>query len=464
MPKKAKPAGAGKEEGPAPCKQLKMEAAGGPSTLNFSSPSGLFESLIAPIKTETFFKEFWEQKPLLIQREDLALATYYQSLFKLTDLRSLCSRGMDYGRDVNVCRCVNGKKKVLNKDGKVHFLQLRKDFDQKRATIQFHQPQRFKDELWRIQEKLECYFGSLVGSNVYITPAGSQGLPPHYDDVEVFILQLEGEKHWRLYPPTRPLAREYSVEAEDRIGRPAHEFTLKPGDLLYFPRGTIHQADTPPGLAHSTHVTISTYQNNSWGDFLLDTISGLVFDTAKEDMEFRAGIPRQLLLQVETTAVATRRLSGFLRKLADRLEGTNALLSADMKKDFVMNRLPPYYVGDGAELSTPGGQLPRLDSVVRLQFKDHVVLTVGPDQSRSDETQEKMVYVYHSLKNRREIHMMGNEETECHGLRFPLSHVDALKQIWNSSAISVKDLKLPTDEEKESLVLSLWTECLIQVV
>lgn len=24
-----------------------------------------------------------------------------------------------------------------------------------------------------------------------------------------------------------PLAREYSVEAEDRIGRPAHEFTLK---------------------------------------------------------------------------------------------------------------------------------------------------------------------------------------------------------------------------------------------
>lgn len=178
----------------------------------------------------------------------------------------------------------------------MHFLQLRKDFDQKKATIQFHQPQRFKDELWRIQEKLECYFGSLVGSNVYLTPAGSQGLPPHYDDVEVFILQLEGEKHWRLYQPTVPLAREYSVEAENRIGKPAYEFMLKPGDLLYFPRGTIHQADTPPGLAHSTHLTISTYQSSSWGDFLLDTISGLVFDMAKADVEFRAGIPRQLLL------------------------------------------------------------------------------------------------------------------------------------------------------------------------
>ncbi|EPQ16395.1 MYC-induced nuclear antigen [Myotis brandtii] len=490
MPKKAKPAGTGQEEGPAPCKQPKAEAAAGPFTLNFDSPSGFFESLISPIQTETFFKEFWEQKPLLIQREDPALAAYYQSLFRLSDLKSLCGRGMYYGRDVNVCRCVHGKKKVLNKDGKVHFLQLRKDFDQKRATIQFHQPQRFKDELWRIQEKLECYFGSLVGSNVYITPAGSQGLPPHYDDVEVFILQLEGQKHWRLYHPTVPLAREYSVEAEDRLGRPAHEFTLKAGDLLYFPRGTIHQADTPPGLAHSTHLTISTYQSrgtihqadtppglahsthltistyqsSSWGDFLLDTISGLVFDATKEDVAFRAGIPRQLLLQVETTADARRRLSGFLRTLADRLEGTNQLLSSDMKKDFVMNRLPPFHVGDGAALSTPGGQLPRLDSIVRLRYKDHIVLTVMPDQGGSDETQEKMVYIYHSLQNRRETHMMGSEETEAHGLRFPLSHVDALKQIWSSSAISVKDLKLATDEEKESLALSLWTECLLQVV
>ncbi|XP_012932538.1 ribosomal oxygenase 2 isoform X4 [Heterocephalus glaber] len=420
MPKKVKPTENGKEEGPVPSKQVKVEAVGGASTLNFDSPGSLFKSLISPIKTETFFKEFWEKKPLLIQRDDPALATYYQSLFRLADLKSLCSQGLYYGRDVNVCRSVSGKKKVLNKDGKVHFLQLRKDFDQKRATIQFHQPQRFKDELWRVQEKLECYFGSLVGSNVYITPAGSQGLPPHYDDVE-------------------------------------------PGDLLYFPRGTIHQADTPPGLAHSTHVTISTYQNNSWGDFLLDTISGLVFDTAKEDVELRSGIPRQLLMQVETSGVATR-LSSFLRTLADRLEGTKELLSSDMKKDFVIHRLPPYYVGDGTELSTPGGVLPRLHSTVRLQFRDHIILTVGPDQNRSDEAQEKMVYIYHSLKNRRHTHMMGNEETESHGLRFPFSHVDALKQIWNSSAISVKDLKLTTDEEKENLVLSLWTECLVQVL
>ena len=33
------------------------------------------------------------------------------------------------------------------------------------------------------------------------------------------------------------------------------------GDVLYFPRGTIHQAETPAGVEHSTHLTLSTYQN-----------------------------------------------------------------------------------------------------------------------------------------------------------------------------------------------------------
>lgn len=35
----------------------------------------------------------------------------------------------------------------------------------------------------------------------YLTPAGSQGFSPHYDDIEAFVLQLEGRKNWKLYSP-----------------------------------------------------------------------------------------------------------------------------------------------------------------------------------------------------------------------------------------------------------------------
>lgn len=197
----------------------------------------------------------------------------------------------------------------------------------------------------------------------------------------------------------------------------------------------------------------------------MDSISGLVFDIAKEDVALRTGMPRRMLMNVETPADVTRKLSGFLRTLADQLEGRKELLSSDMKKDFVMHRLPPFCVENGTESMNPGGKLPRLNSIVRLQFKDHIVLTVGPDQNQSDEAQQKMVYIYHSLKNERQTHMMGKEvETEIYGLRFPLSYVDALKQIWCGSPVRVKDLKLGTDEEKENLAVSLWTECLVQVL
>ncbi|KAJ7416483.1 Bifunctional lysine-specific demethylase and histidyl-hydroxylase MINA [Willisornis vidua] len=469
MPKKGgKHLEMGKET-QAQCKRAKLEAPCSPSVLNFETPDSLFASLISPIKEEEFFREYWEQKPLLVQRDDPLVAAYYLSLFQLAELQELCHQGLCYGRDVNVCRCVKGKKKVLNKGGKVNYVQLKKDFDQKKATIQFHQPQRFKEELWKIQEKLECYFGSLVGSNVYITPQGSQGLPPHYDDVEVFILQLEGEKHWRLYKPTVHLAREYNVESEERIGNPTHEFILKPGDLLYFPRGTIHQADTPLGTSYSTHLTISTYQNNSWADFLLDAIPCLVFDTAKDDVALRKSIPRQLLMV--DAAEWTEKLSSLLRRLAERVEQSRELRASDMRKDFITHRLPPC-LGGGSESLGPGGKFPKIDSKIRLQFRDHVLLTVEPDQEDADEIRRDMVYVYHSLKNRRETHMMGTEDdtaseggtAQTHGLRFPLSHLGALKQIWSSSTVNVQELNLPSDEEKQNLALALWSECLIQVL
>ena len=44
------------------------------------------------------------------------------------------------------------------------------------------------------------------------------------------------------------------------------EVTLKPGDVLYFPRGYIHQAKTEK--KHSLHLTISVYQKTSRCDLL----------------------------------------------------------------------------------------------------------------------------------------------------------------------------------------------------
>ena len=34
------------------------------------------------------------------------------------------------------------------------------------------------------------HFGSMVGANVYLTPPGTQGFAPHWDDVEVILSHL----------------------------------------------------------------------------------------------------------------------------------------------------------------------------------------------------------------------------------------------------------------------------------
>lgn len=56
---------------------------------------------------------------------------------------------------------------------------------------------------------------------------------------------------------------------------------------------------------------------------------------------------------METSTAAKRKVSGFLRTLADQLEDRKGLQSSDMKKDFVMCRLPPY-LENGTDLLEPG--------------------------------------------------------------------------------------------------------------
>ncbi|KAK1800426.1 hypothetical protein P4O66_005657, partial [Electrophorus voltai] len=466
MPKKGRSATSSPEQerkSAASAKQRKTDCNSSAGPLCYDSPAGLFHSLIAPVAVEEFFQQYWEKKPLLLQRSEPAVTAFYQSLFRLSELKQLCTLGLEYTRDLNLCRCVNGKKKVMNKEGRVNYNQLRKDFDQRRATIQFHQPQRFKDELWHIQEQLECFFGSLVGSNVYITPPESQGLPPHYDDVEVFILQLEGQKRWRLYEPTIPLAREYSLEPEDRIGRPTHDIILKAGDLLYFPRGTIHQADTPAGAEHSTHLTLSTYQNTSWGDFLLDVLPGFLFDSMKTDINLRHGLPRNLLSSSGVSTEVNKQVCVFLRGLAERLEhGKQELRSSEMRRDFISSRLPPYCIRE--EDLTPVGKLPTLEDSVCVRFKEHILLTVEPSQDNTDEATELAVFLLHSLKNKRETHMMGTrdeeddqddeeETSQFQGLRFPITHLSALRQLLSGERLLVAELPLQQDTDKLGLVL-----------
>ncbi|KAL7526476.1 hypothetical protein ACHAWF_005033 [Thalassiosira exigua] len=86
-----------------------------------------------------------------------------------------------------------------------------------------------------------------------------QGFAPHYDDVDVFVMQLEGYKQWRVCAPfgkgetlPRKSSSDYTDDEVEERGEEVLDVVLGPGDVMYLPRGWIHRAETvarPPGIA-----------------------------------------------------------------------------------------------------------------------------------------------------------------------------------------------------------------------
>jgi lysine-specific demethylase/histidyl-hydroxylase NO66 len=229
-------------------------------------------------------------------------------------------------------------------------------FETNGCTVRFLCPQKHHDTLHRLLSTMESEFGCMVGCNAYLTPGyASQGFAPHYDDIEAFILQLEGKKRWKVYAPLHGQETLPRISSDDFVmvgttitsdrkdkdqnhddndddddddnnysdhqttssflrrtcnatvrddGRrqildnPVLDVVLLPGDMLYIPRGWIHQAVTLPREKEpSLHLTISCMQRWAWAD-LMELIIPEALKAAVEHESYttlREGLPRNFL-------------------------------------------------------------------------------------------------------------------------------------------------------------------------
>lgn len=479
-------------------------ASDAPPQLDFASPKTLFQSLLHPVDFAHFFDQHWEKSPLVVKGSRTA---GWPDLFSKQILEDLLRRhSVQFGRDLNACRYHSGRVEDVGAPPgsgprltPERFQRLYQDG----VTVQFFQPQRFQEGLWRVMENLESFFGCLVGCNVYLTPGGTQGFAPHYDDVEVFVLQLEGAKRWRLYRPPLELPRGYSRDLRpEEIGEPTHDVVIEKGDLLYFPRGTVHQAETPQGMRHSTHVTISTYQHNSWGDYITSVFPHLMTEAMKVDVDFRRGLPINFIKS--TKLAKTDKVQSVIGILLDKLVKLRTqkfLAPASMVEGFMSSRLPPFGVdGKSLQETVPEGPSPTLSSQIRLKHPEHVCWFLKPkaiggteddsddecpgpptpppgphrsvlhqSTSESTDSDEEILFVYSSLYNDRLTHMMGgckdDESAPSPPLRFPKQYLDAMEQLRATcdQFSPVSTLPLGTDGDRETLVTTLWNCHLLEV-
>ncbi len=85
-------------------------------------------------------------------------------------------------------------------------------------------------------------------ANLYFSMQSHQAFGPHYDTHDVFALHCEGEKIWNIYenlednPINHPIFKPTLEERIKSAGKIKDQVLLKPGDLLYLPRGQYHDA------------------------------------------------------------------------------------------------------------------------------------------------------------------------------------------------------------------------------
>lgn len=96
-----------------------------------------------------------------------------------------------------------------------------------------------------------------IGANLYLSPPGSSGFDPHYDDHDVLILQLGGRKTWRFFGPKEPfpLHQMKGHPAAEDLPDLQRETVLRSGSVAYIPRGHFHHAKAEDD--YSIHLTLS---------------------------------------------------------------------------------------------------------------------------------------------------------------------------------------------------------------
>jgi len=162
------------------------------------------------------------------------------------------------------------------------------------STVVLQGLHRLWPPLIEFADQLAADLGHPTQVNAYITPPSSRGFSPHYDVHDVFVLQIAGEKHWTIHEPvlrdplrTQPW-NDRAAEVAAAAGRePVIDAVLRPGDVLYLPRGFLHSAEALGEI--SGHLTIGVHSVTRWA--AAESALDLVRTLAVEDPQLRGSLP-----------------------------------------------------------------------------------------------------------------------------------------------------------------------------
>ena len=195
------------------------------------------KSIEIPLSREKFLNEYYEKAPLLF-KVDLPFSMNYsdavaRSLFgwDVSDNRiQMYLDGLIKPEEYVETTIDIGRQKTSIVRSKFY------DYLKRGASLVLNRIQNESPEL----NDLGMSFGQFVGEqfniNAYYSVGGGGTFGIHWDTHDVFAVQLEGRKKWRVFAPTfkHPLGFQRSKNFPDHSpGECVFEHTMERGDVMY---------------------------------------------------------------------------------------------------------------------------------------------------------------------------------------------------------------------------------------
>jgi len=212
-----------------------------------------FDDLMAPLGAETFRRDYLGQRPVHIEGGadkfvSLMNWSILERLLAVNTLWDTTRLDLVLDKELVAKAAYAGSQPAITGLPMADPLKVKR-YVQQGATMVLNDIDQLTPELTAFAKTMEDALGGKVQGNLYQSSRRRQGFKVHYDTHDVFAVHCEGEKVWPVFegraedPIAHNMFKGVPQEAhEEAKGKLWKEVRLKPGDLLYLPRGQYHYA------------------------------------------------------------------------------------------------------------------------------------------------------------------------------------------------------------------------------
>lgn len=320
-----------------------------------------FNSIIHPISENKFFNNYWNKDFLYIEGDPKKFSHLlsWEKINHLLEYQRINNPRLRIVKNGNLIKpeeYYEFSESIVKNSPQIQRLKIEKvsEFLRDGSVLVIDSISEAIPEIYELTRNFEWKFGDRVQANCYIAWNQSVGFETHWDNHDVFVIQIIGKKKWRIYGKTRESPLRYDNFQNDAPKNPIWENVISAGDIIYIPRGCWHDAIAVDGP--TVHISVGIHKLKGY-NYLKWFANELL-----NDITIRSDIPRERTLGNQKEYFELLKLSVFNHLTYESFE--NYLNLSDGLTVSPLSSSLPYSVSFNDNI--------QIDSIVRINTKREI--------------------------------------------------------------------------------------------